>query len=127
MVGLVRTQMFQKKNVYSQYCHRVKFSDTTFHSAVFYLKVKEKERVLLLEKETGAADAFRRQRMIGCLPSIFNTILLAYRSMNRSVMTKQEIIHKIIANSTKFVDRGTYQITCTIFSNSHHLQCFTVK
>ncbi|KAF3330515.1 CDT1-like protein a [Carex littledalei] len=67
--------------------------------------VKEKERRVLLEKETGVADAIRRQRMIGCLPSTFNTILLSYRSLNRSVMTKQELIHKIIANNSKIVDR----------------------
>ncbi|KAF3322141.1 CDT1-like protein a [Carex littledalei] len=67
--------------------------------------VKEKERKVLVEKETGVADAIKRQRTIRCLPSTFNTILLIYRSVKRSVITKQELIHKIISNNAKIADR----------------------
>ncbi|KAJ3706299.1 hypothetical protein LUZ61_010004 [Rhynchospora tenuis] len=77
--------------------------------------VKEKERRLKVEKETGVADAIKRQRMIRCLPSTFNTILLIYRSMKRSIITKQELIHKIIANNAKIVDRGEVEEQIRLF------------
>ncbi|KAJ4759789.1 CDT1-like protein A [Rhynchospora pubera] len=77
--------------------------------------VKEKEMRLKVEKETGVADAIKRQRMIRCLPSTFNTILLIYRSMKRSIITKQELIHKIIANNAKIVDREEVEEQIRLF------------
>uniref|UniRef100_A0A0A9FBS5 CDT1 Geminin-binding domain-containing protein n=1 Tax=Arundo donax TaxID=35708 RepID=A0A0A9FBS5_ARUDO len=68
--------------------------------------VKEKEQRALAEKETGFADLVRRQKLIASLPSTFDVILLIYQSRNRFVMTKQELIHKIIASSPKIVDRS---------------------
>jgi chromatin licensing and DNA replication factor 1 len=68
--------------------------------------VKDKERQALIEKESGVVDAVKRQRTIKCLPSTFNTILLIYRSMKRSIITKQELIHKVIASNAKIAGRG---------------------
>ncbi|XP_062183823.1 CDT1-like protein a, chloroplastic [Phragmites australis] len=68
--------------------------------------VKEKEQRALEEKETGFADQVKRQKLIASLPSTFDVIFLIYQSRHRSVMTKQELIHKIIASSPKIVDRS---------------------
>ncbi|OEL34346.1 CDT1-like protein a, chloroplastic [Dichanthelium oligosanthes] len=68
--------------------------------------VKEKEERASKEKETGFADQVKRQKLIASLPSTFDIIFLIYQSRQRSVMTKQELIHKIIASSPKIVDRS---------------------
>ncbi|KAL6619562.1 hypothetical protein ACP70R_034701 [Stipagrostis hirtigluma subsp. patula] len=68
--------------------------------------VMAKEQKALEEKETGFADQVKRQKLIASLPSIFDIIFLIYQSRQRSVMTKQELIHKIIASSPKIVDRS---------------------
>ncbi|KAG1354905.1 CDT1-like protein a, chloroplastic [Cocos nucifera] len=68
--------------------------------------IREKEKRVLEEKEAGVANAMRRQKLIACLPNIFDMILLIFQSANRSVMTKQELIYKIIASHCKIVDRG---------------------
>ncbi|CAD6340255.1 unnamed protein product [Miscanthus lutarioriparius] len=68
--------------------------------------VKEKEERALEEKETGFADQVKRQKLIASLPSTFDIIFLIYQSRQRSVMTKQELIHKIIASSPKIADRS---------------------
>uniref|UniRef100_A0A0A9HKF3 CDT1 Geminin-binding domain-containing protein n=1 Tax=Arundo donax TaxID=35708 RepID=A0A0A9HKF3_ARUDO len=68
--------------------------------------VKEKEQRALTEKETGFSDQVKRQKLIASLPSTFDVIFLIYQSRQRSVMTKQELIHKIIASSTKILDRS---------------------
>uniref|UniRef100_J3LVT2 CDT1 Geminin-binding domain-containing protein n=2 Tax=Oryza brachyantha TaxID=4533 RepID=J3LVT2_ORYBR len=68
--------------------------------------VKSKEKRALEEKQTGFADRIKREKLIASLPSIFDIIFLIYQSRQRSVMTKQELIHKIIASNPKIVDRG---------------------
>uniref|UniRef100_A0A0E0KMY3 CDT1 Geminin-binding domain-containing protein n=1 Tax=Oryza punctata TaxID=4537 RepID=A0A0E0KMY3_ORYPU len=68
--------------------------------------VKDKENRALEEKQTGFADRIKREKLIASLPSIFDIIFLIYQSRQRSVMTKQELIHKIIASNPKIVDRG---------------------
>jgi hypothetical protein len=68
--------------------------------------VKAKEQRTLDQKETGFADQVKRQKLIASLPSTFDVIFLIYQSGQWSVMTKQELIHKIIASSTKVMDRS---------------------
>ncbi|AQL02121.1 CDT1-like protein a chloroplastic [Zea mays] len=68
--------------------------------------VKEKEDRALVEKESGFADQVRRQKLIASLPSTFDVVFLIYQSRQRSVMTKQELVHKIIASSPKIADRS---------------------
>lgn len=70
------------------------------------LQVKDKENRALEEKQTGFADRIKREKLIASLPSIFDIIFLIYQSRQRTVMTKQELIHKIIASNPKIVDRG---------------------
>ena len=58
------------------------------------------------EKETGFADKVKRQKLIASLPSMVDVVFLIYQSRQRSVMTKQELIHKIVASSPKIVDKS---------------------
>lgn len=67
-----------------------------------------------MEKETGFADKVKRQKLIASLPSIFDIIFLIYQSRQRSVMTKQELIHKIVASSPKIVDRSMCELIISI-------------
>ncbi|KAM0949648.1 putative CDT1 Geminin-binding domain, DNA replication factor Cdt1 [Dioscorea sansibarensis] len=73
---------------------------------IVLLQIREKEKKTLMEKETGAAAAHRREKAMASLPDIFNLIHLLFQSGNRSTMTKQELIHKIISSHRKIVDRS---------------------
>lgn len=92
-------------------------SEETWHFSS--LQIREKERKALEDKEAGAADVVRRQKLLASLPSTFDMILLIYQSLNRTVMTKQELIYKIIANHSKITDRGRVihppNIHCYVF------------
>lgn len=77
----------------------------TFYS----FQVKQKEQRAMEEKETGFADQVKRQKLIASLPT-FDVIFLIYQSRQRSVMTKQELIHKIVASSPKIVDRSMCEL-----------------
>ncbi|KAL6864886.1 hypothetical protein ACP4OV_016037 [Aristida adscensionis] len=76
--------------------------------------VMEKEQKALEEKETGFADHVKRQKLIASLPSTFDIIFLIYQSRQRSVMTKQELIYKIISSSPKIVDRSEVEEQLTL-------------
>ncbi|XP_054802581.1 CDT1-like protein a, chloroplastic [Prosopis cineraria] len=67
--------------------------------------IKEKERVTMEERNPAIAQAKRRQKMIASLPKLFNMIHLLIHSMNRSVVTKEELLSKIISNHCDIVDR----------------------
>ena len=71
------------------------------------------------EKETGYADQVQRQKLISCLPSTFDIIYLIYQSRQRTVLTKQELIHKIIESNPKIVDKGKCELC--FLSLSHQL------
>lgn len=60
------------------------------------------------DRDAGVIEAKRRQQMIACLPKLFDMIHLIFQSMKRSVMTKQELMYKIIANHCDIVDKGKY-------------------
>ncbi|URE44166.1 Membrane-associated apoptosis protein [Musa troglodytarum] len=68
--------------------------------------IKEKERKTAQEEEAGVSNAIRRQTLIASLPSIFDMILLIFQSWKRSVMTKNELIYKLLSSNCKIVDRG---------------------
>ncbi|KAJ6792681.1 CDT1-like protein a, chloroplastic [Iris pallida] len=68
--------------------------------------VREKEKKALEEKDAGVVEAKRRQKLIAGLPNIFDIILLIFQSSKHSVMTKQDLIYKIVVNNSKIVDRG---------------------
>ena len=75
------------------------------------------------EKETGYADQVQRQKLISSLPSTFDIIFLIYQSRQRSVLSKQELIDRIIDRSPKIVDKGKYErcflsfVACTVAAN----------
>ncbi|WVZ82486.1 hypothetical protein U9M48_029743 [Paspalum notatum var. saurae] len=68
--------------------------------------VKEKEERALEEQEIGFAYQVKRQKLIASLPSTFDIVFLIYQSRQRSVMTKQELMDKIMASNPKIVDRS---------------------
>lgn len=76
--------------------------------------VKGKEERALEEKETGFADQVKRQKLIASLPATFDIIFLIYQSRQRTVMTKQELVHKIIASSPKILDRSEVEEHLTL-------------
>ncbi|THU53934.1 hypothetical protein C4D60_Mb10t19620 [Musa balbisiana] len=69
-------------------------------------EIKEKERKTAQEEEAGVSNAIRRQKLIASLPCIFDMILLIFQSWKRSVMTKNELIYKLLSSNCKIVDRG---------------------
>lgn len=44
--------------------------------------------------------------MIGCLPKLFNSIHFFFQSISRSVITKEELIHKMISSQHDITDRS---------------------
>ncbi|TYI55483.1 hypothetical protein E1A91_D11G145100v1 [Gossypium mustelinum] len=68
--------------------------------------IREKERKALEEQDPAISQAKQRQRMIACLPKLFNMIHYLFQSIKRSVITKEELMHKIIAGHCDIVDRG---------------------
>ncbi|XP_064979797.1 CDT1-like protein a, chloroplastic [Musa acuminata AAA Group] len=73
--------------------------ETLLHS------IKEKEQKTMQEREPGFAIAIRRNKLIASLPTIFDMILLIFQSWKRSVMTKQNLIHKLVSSHCKIVDQ----------------------
>ena len=58
------------------------------------------------EQDPAISLAKRRQRMIACLPKLFNMIHFLFQSIKRSVITKEELVHKIIAGHCDIADRS---------------------
>jgi hypothetical protein len=60
--------------------------------------------------------------MIACLPKLFNKIHFLFQSIKQSVLTKEELIHKIIASHSDIADRSKQVVSCQkpshIFQNS---------
>ncbi|CAL9168186.1 unnamed protein product [Musa hybrid cultivar] len=73
--------------------------ETLLHS------IKEKEQKTMQEREPGFVIAIRRKKLIASLPTIFDMILLIFQSWKRSVMTKQDLIHKLVSSHCKIVDQ----------------------
>ncbi|KAG0490052.1 hypothetical protein HPP92_006915 [Vanilla planifolia] len=67
--------------------------------------IRDKERQAIEETNAGAAGARLRKKMIACLPKLFDSIILIFQTGNRSVITKQELVHKILSSHISLVDR----------------------
>ncbi|XP_057743649.1 CDT1-like protein b [Arachis stenosperma] len=68
--------------------------------------IREKEIQAMEERDPAISQAKRRRKMIAGLPKIFNMIHLLLQSMNRSVITKEELVSKIISGNCDIVDRS---------------------
>ncbi|CAI9781107.1 unnamed protein product [Fraxinus pennsylvanica] len=67
--------------------------------------IKEKERRISLELDPAISQAKWRRKMIVSLPKFFDTVYFFFQSIKRSVITKEELMHKIIAGHIAVVDR----------------------
>ncbi|CAH9134053.1 unnamed protein product [Cuscuta epithymum] len=60
--------------------------------------IRAKERKALEERNPVISQAKWRKQMIAGLPKMFETIYFLFQSIKRSVITKQELMHKILVN-----------------------------
>ncbi|KAG9441639.1 hypothetical protein H6P81_017493 [Aristolochia fimbriata] len=67
--------------------------------------IREKERKAMEERDLGFAEARKRKQMIAKMPKLFDMIHLIFQSAKRSVITKCELMHKIILNCVDITDR----------------------
>lgn len=70
--------------------------------------IRKKERRALDDQLEGVAESKRRQKMIASLPKLFDIIHLIFQSANRSILTKEELISKIITSQFDMVDKCKY-------------------
>ncbi|AEC08516.1 CDT1-like protein A [Arabidopsis thaliana] len=67
--------------------------------------IKEQERKAIEDQNPAISLAKRRRKMIACLPKLFNVIHYLIQSIRRWVITKEELVHKIIAGHSDITDR----------------------
>ncbi|XP_027095243.1 CDT1-like protein a, chloroplastic [Coffea arabica] len=67
--------------------------------------IREKERKAFLEQDPAISQAKWRKQMLTSLPRVFDMIYFLFQSIRRSVITKEELMHKIISNQLHVVDR----------------------
>ncbi|KAI3918322.1 hypothetical protein MKX01_041642 [Papaver californicum] len=67
--------------------------------------IKENEKRVMEEQDSDLSRAKLRKRMIACLPKMFDMVHLIFRSIKRSVATKEEVIQKITASHIDVIDR----------------------
>ncbi|KAK9990795.1 hypothetical protein SO802_025780 [Lithocarpus litseifolius] len=67
--------------------------------------IMEKERKAVEERNPAISQAKRRRQMIASLPKLFDMIHFLFQSIKQSVITKEELVHKIIASHCDIVDR----------------------
>ncbi|KAK9747656.1 hypothetical protein RND81_02G006200 [Saponaria officinalis] len=66
----------------------------------------EKEQRTLEEQEPAVLQARKREQLMAGVPKLFDMIQLSFQSIRRSVMTKEELIQKLITGHLDIVDRG---------------------
>lgn len=71
-------------------------------------QIREKEKKIKEEQDPAISQAKRRRQMIASLPKLFNTIHFLYQSLNRSVITKEELVTKILANQYELHDKSKF-------------------
>ncbi|CAA7038393.1 unnamed protein product [Microthlaspi erraticum] len=67
--------------------------------------IKEQERKAIEEQNPAISEAKRRRKMIKCLPKLFNVIHYLIQSIRRWVITKEELVHKVIAGHSDITDK----------------------
>ncbi|KAG2296762.1 hypothetical protein Bca52824_043431 [Brassica carinata] len=68
-------------------------------------EIKEQERKAIEDSNPAISEAKRRRKMMACLPKLFNVIHYLIQSIRRWVITKEELVHKIIAGHSDIIDR----------------------
>ncbi|MCI02248.1 CDT1-like protein A chloroplastic-like, partial [Trifolium medium] len=68
--------------------------------------IMEKERIAMEERDPAISQAKKRKKIIASLPKLFNMIHMMFHSINRSVLTKEELMSKIISSHRDIVDRS---------------------
>ncbi|GER29701.1 homolog of yeast CDT1 A [Striga asiatica] len=76
--------------------------------------IREKERLAAIEQDPAISRAKWRQKMIATLPKRFDTIYYLFQSMGRSVVTKEELIQKIVTGDLKVTDRNEVEEQLTL-------------
>ncbi|CAA0832169.1 CDT1-like protein a- chloroplastic [Striga hermonthica] len=76
--------------------------------------IREKERLAAIEQDPAISRAKSRQKMIASLPKRFDTIYYLFQSMGRSVVTKEELIQKIVTGDLKVTDRNEVEEQLTL-------------
>ncbi|XP_022728505.1 CDT1-like protein b isoform X2 [Durio zibethinus] len=64
-----------------------------------------KERKATDEQDPAISQAKRQRHLIARLPKLFNMIHYLFQSINRSIITKEELIYKIIADHCDIANR----------------------
>ncbi|GKV12507.1 hypothetical protein SLEP1_g23640 [Rubroshorea leprosula] len=67
--------------------------------------IREKERKAMEERDPAISQAKRRRQMIASLPKLFNMIHYLFQSIQRSVITKEELVNKITTGHSAIVDK----------------------
>ncbi|XP_020593721.1 CDT1-like protein a, chloroplastic [Phalaenopsis equestris] len=109
-----RTKLFwtPRKNVESDVAENLSEASLVEDDVLGFLPesllqdIREKEKTAMEEKEANAAEARLRKKMIASLPKLFDSILLIFQTGNRSVITKRELVHKILSYNCSVVDRN---------------------
>ncbi|CAN6842798.1 unnamed protein product [Brassica oleracea] len=71
----------------------------------YILLIKEQETKAIEESNPAISEAKRRRKMVACLPKLFNVIHYLIQSIRRWILTKEELVHKIIAGHSDITDR----------------------
>ncbi|CAH8264354.1 unnamed protein product [Arabidopsis lyrata] len=67
--------------------------------------IKDQEMKTNEDQNPAISLAKRRREMIACLPKLFDVIHYIIQSIRRWVITKEELVHKIIAGHSDITDR----------------------
>lgn len=70
------------------------------------MQLIEKEKKCLAEKDPIVLQAKRRQQLMAGVPKLFDMISLLFQSIKRSVITKEELIYKLLTGHLDIVDRS---------------------
>ncbi|KAI0496782.1 hypothetical protein KFK09_023106 [Dendrobium nobile] len=68
--------------------------------------IRDKEKKAMEERDANVAGATLRKKLIASLPKLFDAMLLIFQYGNRSVITKQELVHKILSCNCSVTDRN---------------------
>ncbi|KAL5561863.1 hypothetical protein UlMin_031610 [Ulmus minor] len=76
--------------------------------------IRDKERKAMEERDPAISQAKRRRQMIACLPKLFNKIHFLFQSTNRSSISKEELMFKIISDHFEIVDKKEVEDQLTL-------------